>query len=207
MGSASWMPSKWVSRSRQTSSPAYSAATIRKKRGVPFHRLHHEEGDGIDIASLMPGEVAVDGAKTTMTARIAQKGSSWRMFEMRMRVSERTAPRSFRARRPDGHGQPAGDQRPLRAKILLLVSALWRRGGPARPRSAPRPKAGRERRRRPAKTADARPDQAVVEKDSAPRQQQGVLLEDRPVAGDAVEQAEADGSKMADQKCSSERVA
>ena len=61
MGSASWMPSKWLSRSRQISSAAVERGDDVEEQGrAPFHRLQHQVGHGPDIfVTEMAGEVAV----------------------------------------------------------------------------------------------------------------------------------------------------
>ncbi len=61
IGSASWMPSKWVSRSRQISSAGVQRGDDVEEEGrAAFHRLQHQVGDRPDVhLAHAPGELSV----------------------------------------------------------------------------------------------------------------------------------------------------
>ena len=160
-------------------------------------------GDRPDVLSVdAAGEVAV------VDAEDHQQGDDGPEGKLAERCCADAEPRERDELREGGGGvktwwmtwQARGDQgaNGLGLREFLLASP-GRRGGPARRAVSASTDMGKKAADRDeAMNADGEPEEAVVEKDAAdesrrPGEEQRVLLDDRPVAGDVVEQDEADG--------------
>ncbi len=164
--------SKCVSRSRQTSSPAYSVAMMRKmKHGAAFDRLQHEVGDWINVAPrAAASEVAVGEHENHHRADDAPEG------KLVQDVRDAEA-----GQRENCAQVVAGPKTWWTTAVVLPPASAWawlqrNRASRSRQRGALRYRGQRlDRQGKEHVNGDQReqphaaPDQPVVEKDSGPR--------------------------------------
>ena len=130
-----------------------------------------------------------------MTAKMAQKGSSVKMFLMRMRVSEANCSKvvvKLKTWWMTGRRLATSERTGLAVGGIVFAfaggAAALRDGGEGFDREGEEGVDDDE-----AEEADADPDEAVVEEDAGEMELEGVLFGGGPVAGDGVDQAHADG--------------